>query len=165
MTQGTEHLKSELEHVVGECVHCALGLKDTLIEERDALRRQDSAAILDAAARKSSCIEQLEALDRKRADLSEACGFGRSPAEMQSLAKSLCDEDHGDSVILNCWNHFMEIAHRCFDLNTSNGAIIRVRKTQITRSLAAIHGDTADDTTYGPGTGSRTERARPLAEA
>lgn len=167
MTGSTARIRSELEGVVDACVQCAIGLEDSLIEERDALRRQDSAAILDAASRKNRCMQQMEALDTQRADLSEACGFGRSPADMPSLASALCDDRQGDSVMLNCWNDFLAIARRCFDLNTSNGAIISVRKTQITHSLAAIRGgDANQDSTYGPGgSGPRAEHARSLAEA
>ena len=165
MTQSANPLRAELESVIGECVNCALGLNDTLIEERDALKRQDSAAIMDAAARKQRCIEQLEQLDARRADLTEACGYGRSPGEMQTVARDL-DAASGENHLLNCWNHFMEIAHKCFDLNSANGAIIRVRKTQITNSLATIRGGATDDQTYGPaGTEPQAERARSLAQA
>lgn len=165
MSQSPASLKNELESVIGESVYCALGLRDTLIEERDALRRQDSTAIIDAATRKKTCILKLEELEEKRAEISESCGYGRSPAEMKSLAQCL-DEGHEESAMLNCWNHFMDIAHQCFDLNTSNGAIIRVRKNQIMNSLSTLRGGTENEATYGPGgSGQLVERARSLAEA
>jgi len=165
MRRTSQDLKSELQSVVGESVYCALGLKDTLIEERDALQRQDSTAIIDAATRKKTCILKLEELENRRAELSEACGYSRSPGDMQSLARDL-DDDASDPVLLDCWNHFIDVAHKCFDLNSSNGAIIRVRKTQIMNSLSAIRGGVDDDATYGPGgTEPVTDRARSLAEA
>ncbi|MBT8077576.1 MAG: flagellar protein FlgN [Gammaproteobacteria bacterium] len=165
MTRNSERVKVELELVIGECLQRALGLKDTLIEERDALKRQDSAAILDAASRKKSYIEDLERLDAERAALTEAGGFGRSPGDMQTVARKF-DSAGGDTALLNRWNRFMDIAQQCFDLNSANGAIIRVRKMQITNSLATIRGATSDDHTYGPaGSEPTAERARSLAQA
>jgi len=140
----------------------ALGLKESLEDERRALENEDLEA-LDAAVRaKSSCVGELQRLDRERSELASSAGFGPGPEQMDALADAL----DADETIRRRWDHLLEIAGNCNTLNLTNGAIIRMRKHQFDSSLAVLRGGGAETDTYGQhGTTSPAAGSRPIAEA
>ena len=154
--------RERIVEVVGECVYHALGLKETLEIERSALEAEDAQALHDAVTIKSECIVKLRELDKQRRALCEASGFDTGPQQMEQMS-AWCDED---SVVANCWSHFMTIAADCNALNMTNGAIIRVRQQQIETNLAVLRGADPVPDTYACGRAEAVGHApRSLAQA
>lgn len=137
-------VRSRIVELVGESVYHALGLKESLEDERTALETQDPDALHDAVSVKGEYIGKLRALENTRAAFCEASGFHRGPLQMKELS-DWCDEN---SVVANCWSHLMVIASDCNALNITNGAIIRVRQQQIESNLAVLRGADHNPDTY-----------------
>ena len=154
--------KASLEKNLADSMSEALDLKHILGEERDALERNDTMSLGDTAIRKQLCVNKLEQLDTDRAELSKACGFGSTPNAVPQLA-SWCDE--GDSIS-STWTGFLDVAQQCSELNSGNGAIIRVRQSHIQGAINLIRGGSQDVATYGPtGLDSKELGKRSLVEA
>jgi flagellar biosynthesis/type III secretory pathway chaperone len=148
--------------ILSESVRCALGLKETLTDEREALERRDTVSLNTAAASKATLIRQLAKLNETRGEISEQAGFGSSTANMEALAE-WCDDD---LLVTNCWQHFREIAGECDLLNKTNGAIIHLRRQQILEGLSVLRGDQRDANTYAPaGSATNGMAGRALTEA
>jgi flagellar biosynthesis/type III secretory pathway chaperone len=154
--------RERLEKILGESIHCALGLKDILCQERNALREQDTALLGHSASLKETCIDRLASLESARGAVSRDAGFSTDLGDMPALTE-WCD---ADSIIANCWQHFTQIARECDALNSTNGAIIRVRRQQILAGLALLSGsDGTEDTYKVSGAGTTGFGGRELAEA
>lgn len=136
--------RQQAVEIIGNCVYHALGLKESLEDERRALEQQDMTALHAAVESKSMCVRQLQTLDQAREELCTTAGFLDSPEQMQLLTE-WCDDD---SVLANCWQHLLDIAVECTALNITNGAIIHGRKQQIERSLLIIRGGSGESETY-----------------
>ena len=137
--------RSQLVEVIGESVYHALGLKESLEEERKALETQDMEALTAAVESKGVCVAELQGLDSKRVALCEAWGFGDSPEQMQELINWCDDSD----LIANRWEHLMILAAEGSALNMTNGAIIRLRQQQFESSLSVLRGVKPRPNTYG----------------
>jgi len=154
--------RNQIVKILGESVDCALGLKETLVEERDALERRDTVSLNTAAMSKASLIRKLARLNEARGEVSEQAGFGNGTETMDDLA-TWCDDA---SLVSNCWHHFREIASECDLLNKTNGAIILLRRQQILDGLSLLRGNQHDTNTYTPtGSTTNTIAGRPLTEA
>lgn len=154
--------RARIVEVVGESVYHALGLKETLEVERTALESQDTESLYQAVAAKGECVGKLKQLEKRRAELCEASGFGNGPQQMEHMSE-WCDED---SVVANCWSHLMSIAADCNALNMTNGAIIHVRQQQIESNLAVLRGADYNPDTYArSGAESAGLAQRSLAQA
>lgn len=162
MRPSANNARERLQKVLGDCVYCALGLRDILVDERSALEQRDTVSLGKSAELKEACIRKLAALEDARGEISAEAGFSASLDDMSALTE-WCDED---SVIRNCWSHFTQIARECDALNSTNGAIIRVRHQQILAGLALLRGGDVNSESYGVN-GSRTTGfgGRELAEA
>ena len=55
--------RERIVRVLGESVTCALGLKETLVDERDALERRDTESLNTAATSKTALIHKLARLN------------------------------------------------------------------------------------------------------
>ena len=136
--------RAQIVDVLGECVFHALGLKESLREERTALEAQDTEA-LDAAVRsKGDCVDRLARLENKRRQLCESAGFAAGPDQMDRMSE-WCDDN---AVVHNCWMHLMSIVADCNALNLTNGAIINTRQQMISDNLAVLRGGEIDPKTY-----------------
>lgn len=154
--------KAALEQIIGDCVYHALGLKETLTDERAALEAQDTEALDALLSEKRRLLSELENLEARRGELSVASGFDRDPESMQQVAR-WCDED---AVIENMWQHFLDIARTCNQLNMTNGAIIHLRRHHTTHALSLLRSGKFNNGTYGPGGREvATVLNRTLAEA
>ncbi len=131
--------------LLNDSVYQALGLKETLEDERKALESQDMESIESAVESKSTCVSSLQGLDRQRIDLCADCGFAAGPDQMLELIE-WCDEDE---LIKNRWDHLMIVAAESSALNMTNGAIIRVRQQQFESSLSVLRGTSPGADTYG----------------
>lgn len=157
-----EHAKAELQRMLIESVNCAIGLREILTAELEALRNKDTTALNKSAMDKDVCIGNLQNLETQRANLSVSCGFGSGPEDIKPLL-AWCDED---SVVKNLWEHFLEVAMTCNKLNATNGSIIRLRRSQIMNALAILRGGESEPELYGPeGRDSGGTTGRALAEA
>ena len=155
-------LRSRIVDVLGTSVLRAMGLRESLVEEKSALEAQDMDALDIAIASKSRCVSELADLDGKRSHLCAAAGFDAGPEQMQNVI-AWCDEG---SVIANAWDNLMTIAADCNALNMTNGAIIRLREQQIRSSLSLLRGQAPENDTYGhPRAGRSGYEHRSLAEA
>jgi len=160
--ESADETRERIIRILTESVDCVLGLKETLVEERDALERRDTTSLNTAAVSKASLIRKLASLNETRGEISKQAGFGSSTETMDELA-AWCDDD---SLVSNCWRHFREIASECDLLNKTNGAIILLRRQQILEGLSLLRGNQSDTSTYTP-TGSATNSVagRQLSEA
>lgn len=148
--------------LIGNSVYHALGLMETLEDERKALEKQDMDALRSAVEKKGKCVNELRTMENERAALCSASGFEAGLDQMVQMLE-WCDES---SIIANCWQHLMDIATECNSLNVTNGAIIRGRKQQIDTSIAVIRGGQPTMTTYNrSGTEPHGHNLRSIAEA
>ncbi len=154
--------RRRIVEVIGNSVYHALGLKETLEEERQALKDQDMDRLQAALDTKGQCIAQLHDMEKERQDLCAAAGFAAGPEQMAQMI-DWCDED---SVLENCWLHLMDVAGECLSINDTNGAIIHGRKHQIETSLTIIRGASPTRETYDfRGKESRDQHVRSIAQA
>ncbi len=154
--------RKQLADVIGTSVLHAMGLRESLVDEKSALECQDLAALDTAVEAKSRCVNELAALDSKRSGLCARAGFEAGPEQMQAVM-AWCDQG---SVIANAWDELLAIATDCNALNMTNGAIIRVREQQIRSSLSVLRGQAPANDTYGhPSNASSGFEQRSLAEA
>ena len=148
--------------LIGRSVDHAVGLKETLQNERQALEAGDTEslfAVLDTKARRT---DELQSLEQQLLTLCSQLGFEHGPEQMQHVIE-WCDQEF---KVANCWQHLMVIASECRALNLTNGAIIRGRKSQIDSGLAVLRGGAADNATYDrDGPMSQALPPRSLAEA
>ncbi|MDH3440595.1 MAG: flagellar protein FlgN [Gammaproteobacteria bacterium] len=151
-----------LRENIDESIQNALELRRLLQEEREALERKDTLSLSDTAIQKRRCCNRLEELDKARTDISKSSGFGVNPGEIAKLA-ARCDDS---ALLTQSWDRFLQVAHECSDMNSGNGAIIRVRQKQIKGAINLLRDGSTDTDTYGPNGESREEsRTRPLAQA
>lgn len=154
--------RRQVVEIIGNCVYHALGLKETLEDERNALEKQDMSALQSAIDSKAKCVDELRSMDEERKTLCTRSGFPAGPEQMQLMIE-WCDRD---SVITGCWQHLMDIASECDALNATNGAIIRSRKQQIENSISIVRGDDPSMDTYNHrGNELQRHNLRSIAEA
>jgi flagellar biosynthesis/type III secretory pathway chaperone len=154
--------RKHIVEVLGESVYHALGLLETLKNERTALETQDDTALLEAVNAKSSCVSELRDLESKRQNICETIGFTSGPFQMEELS-AWCDED---SVIRNSWDQLMEIAAECNAQNLANGSVIRIRQNHIEANLAVLRGKASEpDTYHRHGNNHHAMNQRSIAEA
>ncbi len=148
--------------IIGDSIFHALGLKESLLAERNALEARDIDALQAAVTGKSACVEHLQALDTRRIELCESLGFAGAAGQMQELI-DWCDQD---DAINSRWEQLMVIAAESSALNMTNGAIIRLRQQQFESSLSVLRGVTPGTGIYGRNgsTAGHTDRSS-LAQA
>jgi len=154
--------RKQIVEIIGDCVFHALGLMETLQDERKALEEQDMDALKSVVDTKGKCVNDLRAMENARRNLCIAAGFPDGPDQMVHMLE-WCDEG---SVIGNCWQHLMDVATECNTLNITNGAIIRGRKQQIETSISIIRGGQPEMDTYNrSGREPQGHHLRSIAEA
>lgn len=157
-----EECNEALRENIQESIQNALELRRLLEEERDALERKDTISLSDTAVQKQLCVNELEALDKARTRISKSCGFGVNPDEIAKLAARCNDSE----LLIQSWDHFLQVAQECSDMNSGNGAIIRVRQQQIKGAINLLRDGSTETDTYGPNGQSREDsHTRSLAEA
>lgn len=147
--QNTEHTAQStarelITEIIGDSVFHALGLKESLRDERIALESQDTDELQSAVSIKSEFVERLGRLDRRRRDLCESSGFPDGADQMDRMT-DWCDED---SIVQNGWSQLMEIVSDCNALNLTNGAIIRARQQMFEANLGVLRGADVNPNTY-----------------
>jgi len=151
-----------LEKNLEDSLANACQLKVVLEDERAALERNDPASLHDAATCKQDCVAKLEELETRRIDLSQSCGFESGANAIRELA-TWCG---GGPAMVKSWQEFLDVASSCSNLNSANGAIILVRRSQIENTLAVLRGGIANSDTYGSdGEKAGILETRALAEA
>lgn len=161
-TVSPEKARKEIVELLSDTVYQALGLKESLEDERKALETEDMAAIERAVEVKSTCVEKLKVLDRQRDTLCKSWGFESGPDQMQSVI-DFCDDAN---IVRNRWDHLMLVAAESSAMNLTNGAIIRVRQQQFESSLSLLRGRTPRIDTYGQrGKGTGDFGSQSLAQA
>ena len=142
MRPSSEATRTEqLERIIEDCISEARALEQVLEDERRALESRDAKALGIAAEEKRVRVAALETLEAKRKAVDTGIGA--------NLPQARC-------------NSFISIVGRCNSLNTTNGAIIRLRRQQVGDALRLVSGSGAE--TYGPfGTESLSRPRRALA--
>jgi len=154
--------KTILEDNLSESVHFALDLQHVLDEERTALEQRHTMSLTETAMRKQLCVSKLDELDRKRRQICKACGFEDAVEGVPQLV-NWCDDNE---IIEASWRHFLEVAENCSLKNSSNGAVIRVRQSQIKDAIGLLRNGSKESITYGPkGENDDGPKVRSLAEA
>ncbi len=144
-TLSPEIARAQIVEILCDTVYHALGLKEILDYEREALEKQDIDGIDRTVDTKSACVHAMTLLDTKRIELCTACGFAAGPEQMQQMIDWCDDSD----LVKNRWDHLMLIGAECSAINLTNGAIIRVRQQQFESSLSLLRGVTPGFNTYG----------------
>ncbi len=151
--------RNDMLAVLEDSVREAIGLKETLVEERSALTGQDLDALELAATSKGIKVDRLKSLEAERGAILERAGF--APGQMSDLA-AWCGDD---ADITSRWDHLVALASECSSLNLTNGSIIRGRQGQLGQRLMILRGTTQGPGTYGIDGNESGGSARPLAEA
>lgn len=154
-------LRQAFADILGDSVLQAMGLKETLEQERAALEASDSAALDAAIVAKNRCVDRLQALEQRRGELCIEAGFGRDPEHMPAVI-AWCD---ANDRVGAAWTELMTVAGACNELNLTNGAIVRLRRQHTDSALAVLRGADRDAGTYertGSETTGRTQHS--LAE-
>lgn len=158
----TAETRRQIVEIIGNGVYHALGLMETLEDERKSLESQDMSALKTAIENKGKCVNELRCMEDERTALCVKSGFPAGPDQMVQMVE-WCDES---SVIANCWQHLMDIATECNTLNVTNGAIIQGRKQQIETSISIIRGGQPTMDTYSrSGREPHGHNLRSIAEA
>ncbi len=159
--------KIALQDNLNDSLHPALRLQQLLAEERQALKQGDAESLHEIATHKQACVNKLSALDIAREEICRNSEFVDNSESIADLIK-WCDDALSDASqdMSQTWLQFLEIAAACSGMNAANGAIIRVRQTQINAALSLLRDGTIDVKTYGP-TGHNISDlgSRSLAEA
>lgn len=152
--------RGRIVDILGKSVFQALGLKESLEDERRALETRDLEALDLAVTNKGICIEELRSLESARANVCVDAGF--EPDGMQELTAWCDDED----MIESRWNDLIELATECNSLNLTNGHIIRARQAQLGSRLGILRGGLDKPATYErDGSEQAANANRSLAEA
>lgn len=154
--------RSRLARIVADSRRHAEALLAALENERSALAANDAEALGSAVTAKHGPVSKLAALEQERADASRDAGFEPGPVGMDAVI-GWCDEE---SLLADGWSRFIEIARDCERLNTTNGAVIRLRRQQVMTGLAILRGGEYGTETYAAsGVEAGTPGRRALAEA
>jgi flagellar biosynthesis/type III secretory pathway chaperone len=129
---------ARLSGIIEDSIREAGALEHALEDERRALENRDAAALGAAAEEKRHRVARLEILEAER--------------------KTASSRVQGTPEQTAQWRKFLSIVGRCNTLNTTNGAIIRLRRQQITDALRVVSGTRAE--TYGPSGSESTSRPR-----
>jgi|SRR5690606_3789801 len=129
---------AKLEHNVESSISEALALEFALQAERNALETREDAALSSAAEEKSLRVARLEQLEADRKAFPAA-----------------------DPLSAARWQTFLSIVARCKRMNTTNGAIIHLRRQQVNDALRLVSGTGAG--TYGPSGAESSPAGRALA--
>jgi flagellar biosynthesis/type III secretory pathway chaperone len=139
--------RARLLCIVEDSIREADALERALQDERRALESHDAAALGTAAQEKHHRVTRLETLDAERiAASSEIKG---APEQYSQVNPDLPQGP---------WRKFLAVIGRCNTLNTTNGAIIRLRRQQLTDALRVVRGTSTE--TYGPSGSESTSRPR-----
>lgn len=155
-------VRARLKDVLSQAAARAGALKSALAEEREALAGRDAERLDVAVASKRNLVQELDGLERNRAEICSNAGFSDDAAEMSELI-AWCD---ADATLGQGWQQLLELGADCDRLNLANGAIIRLRQQQISQGLLLLRGSAPDTNTYGPtGAAPTTPGGRTLTEA
>jgi flagellar biosynthesis/type III secretory pathway chaperone len=152
-TLGERRVK--LERIVEDSISEALALELALQAERNALETRDDAALGSAAKDKGIRVAKLEQLEADR----RAAGMTFAPT--QGLPGSSTNFPAADLLPVGRWQAFLSIVARCKRMNTTNGAIIHLRRQQVNDALRLVSGTGTG--TYGPSGEESPSAGRALA--
>lgn len=127
-----------VERILEDSIDEALALELALQAERVSLEARDDAGLRAAAGEKELHVARLEQLDADR----KASGI----TDLHAGAR---------------WQAFLSIMARCKRMNTTNGAIIHLRRQQVNDALRLVSGAGAG--TYGPSGTESSSAGRALA--
>lgn len=130
--------------ILDDSTQHAIGLEESLQDERHALEQQDADALQVALTTKGVCVNHLQDFEKRRTALCDASGFGAGSGQMERFLK-WCDDD---SAVAKRWLKLLEIAAECNVLNLTNGAIVQAHQHMIASNLAVIRGTDAVPDTY-----------------
>ncbi len=137
--------REEIVKLLNDMVYEALGLKEALAEERNALQDAQMQGLGDAVKLKAACVDALTKLDDRRDALCRSWDFASGSSQMQAVIE-WCDDG---GLVGDLWDHLMVIAAESNAMNLTNGAAIRARAQQIESSLAVLRGKEPGVGTYG----------------
>lgn len=154
--------RGELAQVLGQCTRHASQLKAKLEEERAAFADGDSTRLQALVEQKEQLVRQIEELESRRRDICNRLGFEADDSGMRRMLERAGD----DGDLGGLWSKLLRCARDAAQSNRINGAIARARHDQTLAILAALHGATEAEPTYGE-RGRRTSRFKnnPLTSA
>jgi flagellar biosynthesis/type III secretory pathway chaperone len=138
MSTAPDDRQARLERNVENSISEALALELALQAERHALETREDVALGSAAEEKALRVSRLEQLEADRKAFAAA-----------------------DSLPTARWQAFLSIIVRCKRMNTTNGAIIHLRRQQVNDALRLVSG--TGNGTYGPSGTESSPAGRALA--
>jgi flagellar biosynthesis/type III secretory pathway chaperone len=140
MSASPDERRARFERIVEDSISEALALELALQAERHALETRDDAALGGAAENKAIHIARLEHLEAERR------GFP---------AADLLPGAGGQ------WQALLSIVARCKRMNSTNGAIVHLRRQQVNDALRLLSG--TGIVTYAPSGAETPSAGRALA--
>ncbi len=125
-----------LETLIREALGGAQRLESALAAERAALEDRDAAALQEAGASKQDYLSRLDELDGQRRRLLADHGYPADHGGVEAVLAD-CTAAH---ALGDLWRELGNVAERCRDANTANGAIVHLRRRQIGRALDVLRG-------------------------
>jgi flagellar biosynthesis/type III secretory pathway chaperone len=148
-------LGNSLIAVLNEQIDCAQAMLAALARENKALVDGDGGLLDTASADKARLVESLEALERRRHQLSEAIESRVRPADGQTELPSPTGPE---------WQSLLALIAECKTRNQRNGALVKARSEQVQIALQALRG--SEPGFYDPsGLKPSARSARPLGTA
>jgi flagella synthesis protein FlgN len=130
--------------VLHEQIRCAEAMLRTLGRENQALIDGDAERLNAAGADKARLVEELEALEIERRQLTDAIEAELAPPPS--------------------WEHLLGLIAECKQQNQRNGALLKARSEQVRAALKLLRG--SESNCYdASGLTSSARAARPLASA
>lgn len=166
MDSATTECGAALRQIIAAGIDTVERLQQALQDERHALEHQDSDALGVAADGKRVHVGKLEALEERRRAVCRLQGVDPGPEQMAALLTRCNPEPGNDKSLADGWQRFLALAGLCQQMNTTNGAIIQLRRQQFNEALCIVSGTSGESPeTYGPGGSATSARPpRSLAE-
>lgn len=151
--QGKQHT---LQAILNGELQCTEQLLACLDVERNALAGRDTEILERTTAEKLQLSRQLEELDRQRAGVVNAMGFGNDTEALHACFNSLPQA----SVFNRLWRQILANLETCRTGNLTNGGILEASRQHVEQALGILRGQTAAPALYSQAGDTSTDFGR-----
>ena len=133
-------IRRHLDRILGDEARLLAELEQVLRRESDVVRGDDATAIENIGGSRQHCVDSLGRLDAERTTTCRMLSFGEGRTGFEKLL-AWCDSDR---KLRARWQHNLEVAGRCKDLNDRNGAVVALKLGQVQQLLATLRGGSVE---------------------
>ena len=161
----TPHLAQQITSLLERQIQAADSLKQTLVDEGNALIKRDFEAIHTLNQKKLDQSALLEQLHQTHHHLLQQHEFSYTPDGMSNFINS--QQTNLSAQLHQKQTSLLALLDICQKLNTINGAVITTNRYSTEAALAILRGSsTSDSLTYGSnGQSVATSHSKPLIQA